>query len=258
MKIVYQRAVVHNPEGEFERALVVHINSIKRPEVEVVFRGVEKAFTEGGEFDYNLLLTNAAPGGTLHRVVQAKQEGYDAVMLGHPWDPILYEARQIVDIPVLGISETSMLVSCMLGRKFAILAGLNKQAEMFERMIKTYGLEDRVACAQGMGLDIARLIKGLSEPDDIISHFTARAKEAIDLGAEVIIPGSTILDLILSKNRISQIDDCLVLPSITTLVKITEAMVELRKAGVKVSRKGLYSSPNKEIINKCLDLYGLT
>ena len=99
---------------------------------------------------------------------------------------------------------------------------------------KTYGLEDRVACIKSMGLDMAKILKGIKEPDDIIAHFATCAKEAIESGAEVIIPTTTILDIILSKNKVNEIDGCPVLPSVTTLVKTTEAMVELRKAGIMI------------------------
>ena len=50
-------------------------------------------------------------------VVQAEREGYDAVIVGHFQDAGLYEAKSVVDIPVVGLGEASMLYSCQLAQR---------------------------------------------------------------------------------------------------------------------------------------------
>src|SRR5580658_9086656 len=41
--------------------------------------------------------------------VAAEEQGYDAFVIGHFQDAGLYEARSVVDIPVLALGESSML-----------------------------------------------------------------------------------------------------------------------------------------------------
>ena len=57
---------------------------------------------------------------------RAEREGFDAVMIGVLQDPGLKEARSVVDIPVIGYGEVSMLTACMHGTKFAFI-GINPE-----------------------------------------------------------------------------------------------------------------------------------
>ena len=58
----------------------------------------------------------------------AEREGYDAVAIGCFYDPAIRQARSLVRIPVVGLSETCMLVACSLGYKFALIA-LNRDQQ---------------------------------------------------------------------------------------------------------------------------------
>ena len=48
----------------------------------------------------------------------AERDGLDAISIGCDLDTGLKLARSLVDIPVVGITETSMLTSCSLGKRF--------------------------------------------------------------------------------------------------------------------------------------------
>ena len=52
--------------------------------------------------------------------MNAERNGYDAFIIGCYLDTGLQRARSLVDIPALGVTETSMLVACTLGRKFSM------------------------------------------------------------------------------------------------------------------------------------------
>lgn len=205
------------------------------------------------------MLNRGAPGGVFNKIIQAEREGYDAVAIGCFQDPALYEGREVVSIPVLSLGETSMHVACMLGRKFSVVIAFHeKQAEMYERIALSYGLRERMVPFHGMGLSLSELVKGLREPKKCVEKFREKAEVAVRAGAEVVIPGCGILDLILVKNNIREVEGTLVLPVDSTLVKFTEAMVDLNKAlGVEVSRKLLFKSPPKEILDEALRVYGL-
>ena len=58
----------------------------------------------------------------------------------------------MVDIPVLGLGETSMLTACMMGSTFS-LVGVNPYfGGRFEENVTKYGLRDRLASIESMGL----------------------------------------------------------------------------------------------------------
>ena len=56
----------------------------------------------------------------LKNVHRAVREGYDAFLIGNIADPGLREAREIADIPVLGLCESAMHVACMMGASFSL------------------------------------------------------------------------------------------------------------------------------------------
>lgn len=77
--------------------------------------------------------------------VAAEQAGYDAFTLGCFFDSGLSEARSLVDIPIVSLSETCMLTACSLGRKFAVISLTEFQKMQSEDLARAYGLADRLA-----------------------------------------------------------------------------------------------------------------
>jgi allantoin racemase len=48
--------------------------------------------------------------------------GHDAAILAISFDTALLGARQIVPIPVIGMTEASLLTACLLGRRFGLIS----------------------------------------------------------------------------------------------------------------------------------------
>src|SRR5262249_45794529 len=46
--------------------------------------------------------------------LRAEKEGYDAFVLGNIFDPGLHELRELLNIPVLGLCESSVHVACLM------------------------------------------------------------------------------------------------------------------------------------------------
>jgi len=76
----------------------------------------------------------------LEQVKRANEEGYDAVIIACFSDPGLQAAREVSDILVLGIEETTLHVAAMLGHKFTILTPLAKRIPAKEREVRGYAL----------------------------------------------------------------------------------------------------------------------
>ena len=58
----------------------------------------------------------------------------------------------MVDIPVLGLGETSMLTACMMGSRFALIAVNPYFSARFSENVAKYGLKERLASIECMGL----------------------------------------------------------------------------------------------------------
>ncbi len=181
----------------------------------------------------------------LDSAIDAELSGYDAVAIGNILDPALREARSMVDIPVLGLGETSMLTACMMGSTFS-LVGVNPYfGGRFEENVTKYGLRERLASIESMGLTPHELDECFSDDEAkerAIAHFRVAARKGVERGAEVVIPAGGRLTAFLNAVGIREVDGVPLLDGTATLLAATEAAVKIRSTtGTFVSRRRLYA-----------------
>jgi allantoin racemase len=91
--------------------------------------------------------------------VKAEREGYDAFVIGHFQDAGLYEARSVVDIPVVALGEASMLYGCQLGQRSGIVTINPRYISWFHHQIGKYGLERRVTGVHAMTFEPGQILQ---------------------------------------------------------------------------------------------------
>jgi len=72
-------------------------------------------------------------------------EGCDAVVLAVSFDSGLAAVRELLAVPVVGMSEAAMMTACLLGGRFAYLTFGGRAVPLYEELIQSYGLERRSA-----------------------------------------------------------------------------------------------------------------
>jgi Asp/Glu/hydantoin racemase len=70
---------------------------------------------------------------------------YDAAIIACFGDPGLDAAKELLDVPVLGISEAAFHAACMLGRRFGVVSFTAALRPMFEDVLAHHGLGARCA-----------------------------------------------------------------------------------------------------------------
>lgn len=70
---------------------------------------------------------------------------YDAAVIACFGDPGLDAARELLEVPVIGISEAAFHAAAMLGRRFGIVSFTAALRPMFEDCLAHHGLQDRCA-----------------------------------------------------------------------------------------------------------------
>ncbi|OZE87815.1 hypothetical protein CH305_01265 [Rhodococcus sp. 15-649-2-2] len=220
--------------------LRTYIDGVKSPDVEFELRG-----TRVGRIDSFRFFEVLDWVSILDSVVAAEQDGFDAVAIGNILDPALREARSMVDIPVLGLGETSMLTACMMGSQFS-LVGVNPYfGGRFEENVARYGLRDRLASIECMGLtphELDACFSDDSKRQKAIDSFVAAARASLDKGAEVVIPAGGRLTAFLNAVGIRDVDGAPLLDGTVSLVTAVESAVRIhRQAGTFVSRRRLYA-----------------
>ncbi len=72
-------------------------------------------------------------------------DGYDAILLAISFDTGLDALREMLDIPVIGMSEAGMLAAMTCSRKFSMLTFGNRAVPLYEELVTYYGLDARSA-----------------------------------------------------------------------------------------------------------------
>jgi allantoin racemase len=197
----------------------------------------------------------------LKSVLRAPGEGCDAVSIACYFDPGLHEARQLLDIPVTGLAESSMLLACMMGSRFAVITefegAVNEMEQGIDRLgVRSRAISGRSVRALTMSPDDTRAMEqGLlfKEKDvdvsPLLDNFKQIARGCIADGAEVIIAGCGNISPVLHQAGVTEIDGAAVIEPMSASLKLAEALVDLRKAGFPVvSRRLTYSSVPRDLV----------
>ncbi|MBP0466662.1 aspartate/glutamate racemase family protein [Roseomonas sp. PWR1] len=99
-------------------------------------------------FGLPLIVTRAdwlVAGPATLAALAARRGTYDAAVIACFGDPGLDAAKELVDVPVLGISEAAFHAACMLGRRFGVVSFTAALRPMFEECLAHHGLTARCA-----------------------------------------------------------------------------------------------------------------
>lgn len=178
--------------------------------------------------------------------LEAERQGYDAFALACFYDPALRSIRSLVDIPCVGLSETSMLVACSLGHRFGLVSLEESQRAQHEELARGYGLRDRLAAVVPMHPPIDEYM--LEADDDAARPFVRAFEEActqlVAAGAEVVIPGDGFLNEMVWRTGLRTVAGVPVLDALGTLFNHAAFMAGLRsRLGLEVSRALHYAKP---------------
>ncbi len=176
---------------------------------------------------------------TLELVKKANQEGYDAVILACFSDPGLDAAKEVSEIPVIGIEESTLHMASMLGARFSIMTPRKQRVPVRKEHVHMRGMDHFLASVRSLDLSVAETD---ADPKNTKKRVLAVAKAAVEEdGAEVIILGCAGMagyaPELESKLGVKVLDPTAV------AMKVAEAMVDL---GLKHSKLGLFAPPPKK------------
>ena len=257
MKIWWQSSSPIHRLDDYRHALTAHLNGVKRPETDITITGVDDGSMD---LQYNAVvaLNSFGPGGVLNKIIQAAEQGYDAVAIGCFLDPAMQEAREVVTIPVLGLGETCMLMACMFGHKFSGVAFHPKQSQYYDRKAFEYGLSSRHIPFGDLGIDFTEVQNGFANPGQMTDRFISEARRLAAQGAEVILAACATVNSIIRREKIHEVDGALIMDCNAVLLKTTEGIAELASTvGLRASQRLLYQRPNRQSLEGWMRTYGL-
>jgi allantoin racemase len=103
-------------------------------------------------------------------------------------ESLVQAAREATDKPVIGITEASYYMACMVGRKFSVVTTGDRWESLLWDSVKLHGLEARCASIRPTSVNTSELEE--SGDEAIKAHLMREARIALEQdGADVILLG---------------------------------------------------------------------
>ncbi|MEJ0015904.1 MAG: aspartate/glutamate racemase family protein [Acetobacteraceae bacterium] len=138
-------------------------------------------------FGVSIVSTEAEEAVAGHAVLDALAAnfaGYDAAILAISFDTALLGARQVVPIPVVGMTEASLLTACLLGRRFGLISFGQSSRGLYLDLVQRAGLAQRMAAFET--IDLANSASYLREGGQDAAVI-ATAERLIEAGADAVV-----------------------------------------------------------------------
>lgn len=230
---------------------------VARPDTEVFFEQARDYPLSHVRYEYYAM---KAASAVVDRIVDAEQEGFDSVVICCMGDPGLFEARQLVEIPVVGIFEASTHLACTMGQKYSIITVSHDRVAAAELRAKKYGVTEKLASVRHIGIPPPGLYPATTPLNLVVERTLEVAKLCIEEdGAEVIVMGGSLSASMFTKAAPDGIDGVPIIDPNIAGFKTAEMMVDLRRSGLlTTSRVGFWSRPPKEELAELRAYYART
>ncbi len=263
IRIYHKSFTVLENLPDYAQALAARCAAVARPGTEVVLHGMHpdtyRTDYPGNDIKYAVLQALHAQQFLLGALA-AEEEGFDCYAIATMPDPMLEEARTLVEMPVIGCGESAMLAALPLGRRFAVMLFITEMAPRIERNAQRMGLAERFHSATDVGFTFHDVLRGFADPAPLVARFRDAARSLIARGAEVLIAGEVPLGVLLANAGVTEVDGVPIVDALAATVKAAETAVELRRAsGHAPLRRGLFgATPPRGRVLELLDFYGLS
>jgi allantoin racemase len=181
----------------------------------------------------------------LEEVCQAQEEGFDGVIIGCAGDPGLYGARELADIPVVGVGETSMLLATGLGRRFSIIVPEKILEGLMLANVSKYDLRAHLVSIRCFSKDMTiqqiRDSIELDHREDLRAAVTEAGRDAVEDGAGALVLGCATLAEIADQASLDL--GVPVIHSRRAAVAYTECLIRM---GLSHSKRTFPTPPKKQ------------
>lgn len=166
-------------------------------------------------------------------------EPYDAVIQAGYGEHGREGLQELLDVPVVDITEAAASTAMFLGHSYAVVTTLDRAIPLIEDRLKLAGLDARCASVRASGMSVLELE---SEPERAVRAIVDAAASAVQHDrAEVICLGcggmAELEDEVRSRTGVPVVD------GVTAAVTIAESLVRL---GLSTSKVRTYAPPRSK------------
>jgi Asp/Glu/hydantoin racemase len=226
-----------------------HLKSILDPEFSATFNTTTPPATTTHAITEFRIARNL-----IRNAVEAEKQGYAAMVITHFQDAGLAEVKSVVDIPVIGLGETTLAHALTLGRKLGLVTINPVFVPWHEDQVIRYGLQQRVVGVRAVPATVKDFIDAFATKDafeKLRPLWERECRILLDAGADVIVPAGGLPMMLFGG---SEMDGAPVVNGVTLVAKTAEMAIRLRPHGMfKVSRRSNYVHPPEKALKEFLE-----
>lgn len=236
------KLLVINPFGTdgYDQKVSEVIENVIRDDTTIVVENLEK----GPPFIRHAYFQSLIVPEIVERIYQAEKEGFDGVFVSCCFEPGVKEAKELVDIPVVGGSAPSVFLARQLGQRFAFLTDTPRADAQTYDLFKQNKLDVECVGIKSVNMGVEDIRR---EPEKSRERVIELVKDLSNQGADVIINGCTILAAYFEKENVPvELQNIPIIDANVGSIKTLEMMVDLhQKYNLTVSRDVYYQKPQE-------------
>ncbi|MCV7433740.1 aspartate/glutamate racemase family protein [Mycolicibacterium bacteremicum] len=166
-------------------------------------------------------------------------EPFDAVIQAGYGEHGREGLQELLDVPVVDITEAAASTAMYLGHKYSVVTTLDRTVPLIEDRLKLAGLDVRCASVRASGLGVLELE---SDPDRAVEAIVRQAREAVERDhAEVICLGCGGMAEL--EEKVSAATGVPIVDGVRSAVTIAEGLVRM---GLSTSKVRTYATPRQK------------
>ncbi len=174
-------------------------------------------------------------------LVAAEGGDCDAVIVASAIDSGLAAIRQMMAVPVIGITEAALHTACLLGGRFGLVVSSARTAAVLREMVAHYGLTSRLAGIRATDVEAQAT---LADPGAVEAAVVRAAGVLVEAdGAECVILTSAVMAGM--PGRIAARVPVPVIEGVSCAVGLAEGLVRL---GVRKATVGSFAAPKGRVV----------
>ena len=168
--------------------------------------------------------------------VRAYPEPYDAVIYAGYGEHGREGLQEVLDVPVVDITEVSAATAMYLGHAYSVVTSLDRTVPLIENRLKLAGLDARCASVRACGLAVLDIEDDVQRATEAIVE-QAKCAIAEDKGEVIVLGCGAMSDL---AGAIGSRVNVPVVDGVPAAVTVAESLVRL---GLTTSKARTYAAP---------------
>jgi allantoin racemase len=150
--------------------------------------------------------------------------GCDAVVLAVSLDTALWACRELLDVPVVGMTEAGLLLGATVATRIGVLTYGARMAPLYRELVESYGMGARLAGIEALAVTPQQTFEA---PDVVRDAVLAGARRLVDRdGAEaVLLAGAAMASM---AGALQADVDVPLIDGVGCAVRLAQTMVSMR------------------------------